>query len=61
VNLASRLESSGESGRIHVSTLTRDLLRERYLLEGPNTVDLKGVGPTQTWFLVGRRVVEDAT
>jgi adenylate cyclase len=55
VNLASRLEASGEPGRILVSEAMAQLLADRYEF-GPRLVlDLKGKGPTPVRFLVARR------
>jgi class 3 adenylate cyclase len=54
VNLASRMESSGEAKRIHVSAATRALLGERFLFADRGEVAIKGKGPMQTFFLLGR-------
>ncbi|NBW86572.1 MAG: response regulator [Planctomycetia bacterium] len=54
VNLASRMESSGEATRIHVSAATRALLGERFRFEDRGEVAIKGKGPMQTFFLLGR-------
>jgi class 3 adenylate cyclase len=51
VNVASRLESSSNPGRIHVSEATRRALAGRFRFESRGLVDLKGRGPTQTFFL----------
>ena len=59
VNLASRLESGGEPGRILVSQGTFERLEDRYRFEGPVLIDLKGKGPTEARFLIGR-LGEDA-
>ena len=53
VNTASRMESHGLPGRIHVSEATYHLLRNEFELEPRGTVDAKGKGPMRTWFLVG--------
>ena len=53
VNLASRLESSGEPGRIHVSDAFRKGLEESMKFEIRGEVELKGVGLTRTHWLVG--------
>jgi class 3 adenylate cyclase len=50
VNMASRLESSGRPGRIHVSEATLALLGE-VPLESAGEIDLKGVGRVITYFL----------
>jgi class 3 adenylate cyclase len=56
VNTASRLESHGVSGRIQVSEPVFERLRTRYSFSEPKVIDLKGKGPTRTWFLLGRAV-----
>ena len=55
VNLAARLESSGEPGRILVSEKTAELLDSRFELGPPRVMDIKGKGPTPVRFLLGRR------
>jgi class 3 adenylate cyclase len=57
VNTASRLESHGEPGRIQVSAETARRLEHAYRLERRGVVDLKGKGPTETYFLLGHRAV----
>jgi class 3 adenylate cyclase len=54
VNLASRLESAGEPGRILVAESTYGLLEGRYTFSDPCVLQLKGKGPTRAWFLQGR-------
>ena len=51
VNVASRLESTSEPNRIHVSGAVADRLRDAYELEPRGMVDLKGKGSTETFFL----------
>jgi class 3 adenylate cyclase len=55
VNLASRLETNSEPGRILVSELVYDQLCERFTFSDALVVDLKGKGPTPARFLIGRR------
>jgi class 3 adenylate cyclase len=55
VNLASRLESHGLPGRIHVSPQTSRLLEGRYDLEARGRVNLRGIGKVRTSFLTGRK------
>eukprot|EP00741_Cyanophora_paradoxa_P023114 tig00021537_g22324.t1 len=55
VNVASRMESSGAPGRVHVSAAVEARLRERFELEPRGSVHVKGKGPMETFFLVGRR------
>ena len=54
VNVASRLESTSEPGRIHVSGAVSDALEGRYAFEPRGEIELKGKGATRTSFLVGR-------
>ncbi len=53
VNTASRMESHGVPGRIQVSQAVYEQLRGRFTLEPRGTIDVKGKGPMNTWFLVG--------
>ncbi len=55
VNTASRLESHGMAGRIHVSDDLRQLLGEAFEFEGPFITHIKGKGEMKTWFLLGSR------
>jgi len=57
VNVASRMESTGEPGRIQVTGAVESRLRDRFELESRGLVDIKGKGPTATFFLVGERAV----
>jgi adenylate cyclase len=58
VNVASRMEAAGEVGRIQVERETANRLENTYLLEPRGTVDIKGKGPMETWYIVERRPVE---
>jgi class 3 adenylate cyclase len=60
VNVASRMESTGEPGRIQVTGAVEMRLRDRFELESRGLVDIKGKGPTATFFLVGERAVRPA-
>jgi adenylate cyclase len=53
VNLASRLEGSGEPGRVQVSAHAKALLGGEFRLESRGALDIKGLGTEQTWYLVG--------
>jgi len=55
VNTASRMESTGVPGRLQVTAETRERLAEAFELERRGIVDVKGKGPIETWFVVGRR------
>jgi class 3 adenylate cyclase len=55
VNMASRMESHGAAGRIQVTDAVRTALFDKYDFAGPRTINVKGKGPSRTWFLSGRR------
>lgn len=55
VNVASRMESLGVPGKIQVSDETHDILAEKYAFEPRGTIEVKGRGEMQTWWLSGRR------
>ena len=61
VNTASRMETTSQAGRIHVSSSTADALREagrhKWLRPRPDTILVKGKGQMQTYFL---ETVEDS-
>ena len=54
VNLASRMESLGQPGRVQVTHAVRERLDGTFDCEARGLIDVKGKGPTPTWFLVGR-------
>nr|XP_015805041.2 atrial natriuretic peptide receptor 1 isoform X2 [Nothobranchius furzeri] len=56
VNTSSRMESSGEALKIHVSAATRDILMEFncFHLELRGTIDVKGKGRMTTYWLLGQ-------
>jgi adenylate cyclase len=56
VNLAARLESSGEAERIQLSDEARAAIDGAWCDFERRATDIKGVGHLQTWFLVPRHV-----
>ncbi len=58
VNTASRMESGGIPGRVQVTAETAEHLRDAFAFEARGVVDVKGKGPMETFFLVGRRTAE---
>jgi len=54
VNVASRLESSAEPNRIHISKPVAEALRGTFDLEPRGTIDLKGKGNTESFLLRGQ-------
>ena len=54
VNIASRMESHSLPNRIQVSAATHLYLHEHFRLEPHGSVDVKGKGLMETYFLLGR-------
>jgi guanylate cyclase len=55
VNTASRMESHGTPGRIQVTRATYDLLAGEFECVPRGTVQVKGKGEMEAWYVVGRR------
>ncbi len=53
VNVASRMESSGQPGRIHVSSATAERLSGRFALEPRGFMEVKSLGQVETFFVEG--------
>jgi class 3 adenylate cyclase len=51
INIASRMESSGVPGRIQVAKPAFSRLKNSYVLEPRGSIDIKGKGELETWFL----------
>jgi adenylate cyclase len=59
VNTASRMESTGEAGKIQVAPQTFQLLAERFELAERGVIEVRGKGPMRTWFLIGRKPAKE--
>jgi guanylate cyclase len=59
VNVASRMEASGYSGSIQVTRATRDLLGPGFVCEPAGVLNLKGIGETEVFQLVGESRAAD--
>jgi len=55
VNIASRMESSGEAGHIHVTEEVHARLQGEFLFEECSMIEVKGKGPMKTYFLKARK------
>ena len=55
VNVASRMETTDEEGRIQVPQNVYERINGSYLFEERGEVAVKGKGSMHTWYLVGRR------
>jgi adenylate cyclase len=51
---ASRMESQGVAGKIQVTENTYRILKDEFNFEARGTIDVKGKGKMETWFLVGK-------
>jgi adenylate cyclase len=56
VNVASRMESHGKPGEIHVSATTYEKLRWHFNLESRGTVYIKGKGDMETYWLRDEKI-----
>ncbi len=55
VNVASRMESHGLADCIQVSERTYELIKDDFVCEPRGTIEIKGKGEMQTWFVLGRK------
>ncbi|MDJ1180198.1 adenylate/guanylate cyclase domain-containing protein [Roseofilum sp. BLCC_M91] len=55
VNVASRMESSGEPGKIQVTEAVYESLKEQYVLEKRGKIFVKGKGEMDTYWLVAHQ------
>ncbi len=55
VNIASRMESHGQAGHVHVSASTYECLRAYYEFGPSIRIDVKGKGQMETYMLIGRK------
>jgi len=55
INTASRMQSHGLSGRIHLTENTYLRLKDKYLCEDRGIIHVKGKGEMRTYFLINKR------
>ncbi|HUI37683.1 MAG TPA: adenylate/guanylate cyclase domain-containing protein, partial [Gaiellaceae bacterium] len=53
VNTASRMESHGTPGRIQITRATYELLADEFECELRGTIEVKGKGEVEAWYLIG--------
>lgn len=51
VNLAARMETRGEAGRINISKDTYDLVKDHFNCSSRGNIDVKGKGPVEMYFV----------
>ena len=61
VNTASRMESQGMPGEIQITRATYELLKDEFVCRRRGTIEVKGKGQMETWYLVGPRPDEGRT
>ncbi len=59
VNIASRMESQGVAGKIQVTMVTYERLKQKYKFEERHPIPVKGKGEMNTYFLLGKRLETD--
>jgi len=60
VNTASRMESHGTPGRIQITRATYELLADEFECELRGTIEVKGKGEVEAWYLIGPRAEQAA-
>lgn len=55
VNVASRMESHGESGAIQITRSTYELIKDRFDCESRGTIKVKGADDMHVWRVLGRK------
>jgi guanylate cyclase len=49
------MESNGTPGEIQITRATYQLLKDEFVCRRRGTIEVKGKGEMETWYLVGRR------
>src|SRR5579863_2028714 len=55
VNLASRMESHGQSGSVQITRNTYDLIRDQFDCESRGTIKVRGADDMEAWGVLGRK------
>lgn len=55
VNIAARMESNSEAGRINISQKTYELVKDRFLCEEREEIEVKGKGKMKMYFVNGKK------
>jgi adenylate cyclase len=51
VNIASRMEAHGETGKLHISNQTYELVKNEFKCIHRGNINIKGKGEMKTWFI----------
>ena len=57
VNTASRMESHGQGGIIQITRATYELVKDEFVCEPRGTMNVKGKGEMEVWFVTGQSSV----
>jgi guanylate cyclase len=55
VNIASRMESHGQSQSIQITSDTFRLIKDEFVCEGKGTIKVKGRDQLEVWHVLGRK------
>ena len=55
VNIASRMESQGQSQSIQITGNTFRLIKDEFVCEAKGTIKVKGGGQLEVWHVLGRK------
>ena len=55
INLASRLESTGEAGRVQIAETTYWRVKETFACEARGIIEVKGIGSVQSYFIAQKK------
>lgn len=55
VNVASRMESHGTSGKVQITDSTHELIRSDFICEPQGSIPVKGKGPMPVWHVVAEK------
>jgi guanylate cyclase len=49
------MESHGSAGRVQITRATYELLKEEFVCEPRGTIEIKGKGEMEVWYLTGKQ------
>ena len=55
VNIASRMESQGQSQAIQITQATYELIKDDFICQSRGSIDVKGSGAMEIWHILGER------
>ena len=55
MNVASRMETYGESGTIQITRSTYELIKHDFVLEAKGMLKVRGAGELEIWHVLGRK------